>query len=37
MKKVMIIGIRVLKAYDGSLIAGTVNAHTGCEMWRYTT
>jgi len=29
------IGIRVMKVYNDSLIAGTLNINTGCEIWIY--
>ena len=29
------IGIRGLKDYKGTLIAGTMNVATGCELWEY--
>ena len=29
------IGIRVMEVYNNSLIAGTLNINTGCEIWIY--
>jgi len=29
-------GFRIMKVYNSSLIVGTVNVNTGCEMWKYS-
>ena len=29
------VGMRAMKTYNNSLIAGVVNGQTGCEIWEY--
>lgn len=30
------VGIRSMEAYNNSLIVGTINTNTGCELWKYS-